>query len=231
MRKRGAGWRRSSKRSVYSPALETILQRADRETGDGGPFRKWAGHSLIGNPSDIGSIPGLYSVGRPAAIVRFVITVVVDAIDRMFSGRSRPHVRKERRVVVPPAIADRDSSSAVVQIPLVVGVVTATTHPLPRRVFDSLLLAERRVAMLAEFITGQFSLTTTAALCMTAPQMAGGHNRSGATVATTKPSRDVFRPRVEGGRHESPVALPDKVEYLGHATPLYPGIPWQGFTG
>lgn len=75
----------------------------------------------------------LLAVCGPLAIVGFVSTVVVDALDSQ-SGRAAAHIGKEVLEAMPP-FADLDSSRAVSLEARVVGVVATPAHRCPSLIF------------------------------------------------------------------------------------------------
>ena len=84
--------------------------------------------------------------GRPAAVPRLVIAVVVrEAVNAVLLGRSQPHVLKEQRKVVPPR-ADANPASAISLVPLCSRGVAAIEHIAPNSVFWSAFHSVRRWA-------------------------------------------------------------------------------------
>ena len=79
----------------------------------------------------------------PAAVVRFVVTVAVNAINAMFRARPPAHVGKEILKGVFPAIADFDASSAIAIPVFSPGIGTSRFHGAPTLVFG-----RRRAAVL-----------------------------------------------------------------------------------
>lgn len=65
-----------------------------------------------GDKFDLRSVFALRSLVSPSAVLRLVVPIVVDAVYRM-TGRALSHVREEI-LKTPPAVANRDASSAVV---------------------------------------------------------------------------------------------------------------------
>lgn len=76
------------------------------------------------------TIRGLLGGGRPAAVTRLVVAVVVNTVDRA-SAWTFSHIRQEVQEVGAPAIADRDSSSTVVAVRSVSTVVAPAVHRAP----------------------------------------------------------------------------------------------------
>ena len=91
------------------------------------------------NPSGTASlVHALLVACGPAAVVRFVVAVIVDAIQRVAWGWTLTHVSEERRVVHPPA-THGDASASVVGVVAVFRVQASAFHPIP----DSSLLRHR----------------------------------------------------------------------------------------
>lgn len=84
------------------------------------------------------AISRLLLLCRPSAIVRCVVTAVVDAIQRMQSTWASSHVRKETRKIVVPFRAYLYAPSAVARVIVGVFIVAAVFHLAPRLIFRSL---------------------------------------------------------------------------------------------
>lgn len=72
----------------------------------------------VSQPNRIRALPlilGLFLHGGPPAIVRFIVTVVINALNRMFIGGRFTHIGQEIQEVVPP-ITDLDATPSVVRI-------------------------------------------------------------------------------------------------------------------
>jgi hypothetical protein len=70
----------------------------------------------------------LFASSGPATVVRFVVSVIVDAIKRMIGGRTSAHVGQEVFVRTAPPIAHLESATAVTWIPLVRRIRATLTH-------------------------------------------------------------------------------------------------------
>lgn len=81
-------------------------------------------------------VPRLLARGRPLAIARLVIAVVVDAFDRVIRGRLSPHVAFELFNVVEPRITDTNAATAIIFITDVFCVSAALAHGMPRAAYD-----------------------------------------------------------------------------------------------
>lgn len=77
----------------------------------------------------------LFSIGRPAAILRAVAFIVIDTINRRFGCRARPHVFEKLRKVVMPLLTNGDASCSVVFIPFFVRVIATLKDVLPSLIF------------------------------------------------------------------------------------------------
>jgi len=84
------------------------------------------------------TIARLLTLCRPAAIRRFVVAVIVDAVQRVANRRLRPHVGKEGVKTASPAIAHADTTPAVVRIAARRGGVTAGQCSTPGAIFRRL---------------------------------------------------------------------------------------------
>lgn len=77
----------------------------------------------------------LLAFGRPAAISRFVRTVIIDSVDRMLRRRSLAHVGEECREVGTPRCTYPNTTRAVIAKACVLRVFTAIDHVCPREIF------------------------------------------------------------------------------------------------
>lgn len=80
-------------------------------------------------------VVGLLSVGRPSAVVRSVIAIVVDAFNRMIVGRPLAHIREKLCEVSAPSFAYANTSCAVGVKACVASVVTTLLHVEPHTIF------------------------------------------------------------------------------------------------
>lgn len=62
----------------------------------------------------VSPVLSLLSACRPSAVVRCVVSVCVDPVERMIGRRPRPQVGKKRREIVSPPIAHRNTSPSIV---------------------------------------------------------------------------------------------------------------------
>src|SRR6185437_15930752 len=81
-------------------------------------------------------VDGLLGLRCPAAVVRRIGTVVVDAVDAVFPPlhRAQAHIRDEginARHGVAPAVADGDAATPVIRVTNVAGVIAAGEHRTP----------------------------------------------------------------------------------------------------
>lgn len=116
-------------------AAQARSQNATREAESTGPTG-----DVIGDPVERQFIrhargENLFLSRRPAAVAGLVVSVVVDAIQRVFSGWLRPHVGVEGCEVIPPAFADRDAAATVVGPLRRPRVQAAALHRIPGSVF------------------------------------------------------------------------------------------------
>lgn len=71
----------------------------------------------------------------PLAIIRFVISIIIDSIDRMNFRWSQSHVSKKGIKTVAPLVAYRDAASAISIIFGIVRIVATKLHLRPRLIF------------------------------------------------------------------------------------------------
>jgi hypothetical protein len=117
-----------------------------RDARVAGPLGQCSRDAIDGNAPVGPGVVVLRDAGGPAAVVRGVVAVVVNAIKGVSFRRSRPHVRKEPREVMSPFRADRHPAAAVV-----LGVlgsqrsVASAQHSMPDPVFGRVREAVRGV--------------------------------------------------------------------------------------
>jgi hypothetical protein len=116
------------------------------------------------------AITSLFGTRCPAAIARLVIPVIVDTIKRQIAWRVA-HIGVEvgeRQ----PALADCDAATAIVYVPLMLGVRAAHAHLGPNVIDPTARLAVRGgVPRLASgFLTGFFATDTAARISVPAQQ-------------------------------------------------------------
>jgi hypothetical protein len=75
-------------------------------------------------------VSGLLEVGRPSAIVRLVVTIIVDAVKRQ-ARWSCSHISIEVLETVDPSFTNADTSTAIILVRLMVSVVASTFHADP----------------------------------------------------------------------------------------------------
>lgn len=82
----------------------------------------------------------LFFPSRPAAVSRFVVSIVVDAVERVAIRRFRSHIRKKVRKCT-PTIANRDAPTAVILPVPRAGIGASLNHSIPSTVFRPTLSA------------------------------------------------------------------------------------------
>lgn len=87
------------------------------------------------------SIACLLGLGRPADIARFVISIIIDSVDRMQRRRHRADVVAEGHEVYHPLVADPDAATAVTHPVLPLRIADARFHRSPALVNDGIDLA------------------------------------------------------------------------------------------
>lgn len=79
-------------------------------------------------------VPQLLGTQHPSAVIRAIISVVVDTVKRVLRGGWRPHVGQESSERHPPFCAYRDASSAVIVVTGVFRVFASLNHATPAMV-------------------------------------------------------------------------------------------------
>lgn len=94
-------------------------------------------------------VEALFAFSRPAAVIRGVRAVIVDAFDCVTWRRSRPHVAVERGEIVVPRRAHANASAAVVGVRWI---VAALFHADPNLVLRGFAHAVRAAACARRFV-------------------------------------------------------------------------------
>lgn len=113
------------------PFLFALSRRRDESTIN--PVRLMASFCLLGDEV-VSAIYSLLSGCRPAAILRSVITVVINAL-KCHPRRALSHISEEITEAINPSRADVYPSSGVPHVVISRAQVTAILHIPPRRVF------------------------------------------------------------------------------------------------
>jgi hypothetical protein len=92
------------------------------------------GFTVVSEPPGLAGIQPLLLLGRPLAVGLFVVTVVINSMDRCFCERLCPHVFQEVYERASPPLADFNASSTVSVIVLGIRVVAAGFHRTPGHV-------------------------------------------------------------------------------------------------
>lgn len=174
-----------SKGALQSPSSANSARHGVwTNANSGGPVREIKGLSVERKENGPSAIGQLLFGRRPAAIARFVIAVVVDAVKR-HSVWSRPHIGEEI-LKYKPAIADLDSASSI-KVPIgCLGIAAPIFHTAPQGVFGW----QRNAVFLVDPKRYAFQRTTLgAATALCVAKILGLDNRLVAAVTRTFPKR------------------------------------------
>lgn len=129
-------------------------------------------------------VRGLFGARSPSAVVRFVIAIVVDAINRVMDRRTRPHISEEQSKIA-PSFTDGNSSTSPFRI-LGMSLVQATlTHGQPRRVLNASIADG--MSMRALSVSDPSSAHATARACSTSFDIVRLRGDGSATIAAKLP--------------------------------------------
>lgn len=135
--------------------------------------------AVIERDSDgVASVIRLLPCGCPAAISRFIVAVVVDAVKRVTATRSQPHVVVEVFKRVSPTVTNLDTTAAIIGVARITLVGTPRNQPVPRFV-----LGCSCQAMLP------FMMVTSATSCFPGDQARRGYGLLVAALAAAQPYR------------------------------------------
>lgn len=176
-------------------------------------------------------ICGLLQGGRPTTVARFIESVVIYPIDRVFGARTRPHIRIEGHEGYAPALTDLNPATSIVSIRSVVGIQTASLHSAPSAVLGRSSHAVRtcRRAVLAlpllELRSSNVGTQAAATTRMPTPQLSRRENRecSAHTLATPKRFPWWRRASCVGNNSPSPKDSCSKIR-MSHSSHLAVGF-------
>lgn len=121
---------------------------------------------LRANHVGVAAIGDLFFLRCPAAILRRVWAVVVDAVNRIAFSWPWPHVVKEIQEAGEPSFADANAATAVETINPMVCIVATAFHPGPCGVFGRPAGTSRRAVFNARCAHFELQTTTTALPCL-----------------------------------------------------------------
>jgi hypothetical protein len=143
---------------------------------------------LCGSGAARSAVRCLLLRGRPSAVVRLVVTVVVDAVERV-AGRAFTHISEERLEAV-PARADGDATSAPLRVACMVRITASVAHIRPRAIGGRLdSSGDVTVARSCADTTrsGCLAPEASARARLPIPQLHADHDAPSATVAAAEP--------------------------------------------
>ncbi len=145
------------------------------------PLRKALGLSIERQNAVTTTIARLFMRGRPAAVVRFVVTIIVDAVNAVLARWSRPHILIKHLEGM-PAVAHFNSSPTVTEILGTRSTVASPDHAMPDEVFRKRTQAIRSMSLRC-FISLKTSTALRVTITKTLPRNCAFH----ATLASTHP--------------------------------------------
>jgi hypothetical protein len=133
--------------------------------------------------SEFVTITNLFSGGCPSAIGRFVISVIVDPIDRMLFRWWFAHIGKKGFKTAAPSVAHLDSTASVSMEKISFGVIAPHDDSAPCDInFSSAL------AMCSRTIPKQLSFAASAIGAFSGTKIIARNGFNSATLAFTNPS-------------------------------------------
>lgn len=130
------------------PECESVVNHISRKSRPFCPFWDTQGFSIECNLTDIPAVPVLdLPSKRPLAICGFVVSVVIQAFNRMLCRWAWPHIVIKHLKRISPSLADFNSSAAIVMVSAVVFILAATNHVTPDTVFRTFGEAVRCVPL------------------------------------------------------------------------------------
>lgn len=135
--------RRSRVRQRFSDTPTLLIQssgnRVALDAGSARPVCEAQSLSVVGQVSGMAGVQRLLPWRGPSAVARFIVAIVVDAINRVLGRRLRSHVLVEVEKGVAPAIADGDATSAPFAKTRVLGIGASLNQTRPGAMLSSVI--------------------------------------------------------------------------------------------
>jgi hypothetical protein len=167
-------------------------------------------------------IVALLHLGSPTTVAGLVVTVHVDAVERVAVGL-RPHVNQERGEIVTPAVTHLNAASAIQRVGALARVGASFLGVTPRDVFSGEISA---VSATVFGITGSpmLALDASATSRLAVPQVFGFCGSCAAAVASALPLSSSVRFGADALNNEHSEALSGEVvKVMGVHRKLYRG--------
>ena len=162
---------------------------------------------------------GLRVLIGPAAILRRVIAVSVDAVKR-HAVRPLAHVGQEVFERIAPTVANLYSTTAIPLVTPYIGVGASRLHSGPYGMRAAVGKAVAKVAA----SRNNLSLEASARSSVIGPQLAAGHDYRAAAIALTKPfalAGCSAGPAYKCRDNQSVIALPHQINRFAHTVQVY----------
>jgi hypothetical protein len=133
---------------------------------DFAPLGDWKSHPIYFNHLGYAAITHLFDGGCPITIGGFIISIIINPVERMAIRRSLSHVRKETGKVIQPSLTNRYSPFSISRIFFVFRIITALFHSDPSIVLRRMTHGVRSAIMgFSEQICGCLFGEASAAKC------------------------------------------------------------------
>lgn len=156
-------------------------------------------------------VRGLFQIGGPSAVSRFVIAVVVDSFDAVLTRRHWSHVGQESGKVIPPPIANLNPSATVVRVSAERWRVAALNGSSPDAIFGRVASTVRGVELAVNL-----AAPAAAARRLLGSQRGCRHADLYAAVACAFPLGLLADSRTRSGHQQSTKALSKKIKARRH---------------
>lgn len=103
------------------------------------PFSYRMSHAIVSDCVGTSPVICLFGFGRPTAIFRAIVAIVINPINRVIRRGAESHICKEVLKGVTPALANRDASSSIPFVSNAIRVLAARLHALPGMVFSRVM--------------------------------------------------------------------------------------------
>jgi hypothetical protein len=164
----------------FSPPFVTFAHRSSMNSDFSGPFREPHSYPAMGKRNRVSSIIGLLNLCRPIAIGRFIVAIIIFALNAKFF-RWMPHIRK-KVVETHPAITNLNAARPIQMKIAVLWIGASLQHLRPY-----FIGSRSTKAMLGHSVFHVFNLITATRLCGAALKGAALIRLNNSAHASTNP--------------------------------------------
>src|SRR4030095_6319663 len=164
--------------------IKTIVQNSDRDSIANRQFLERECLSVNCNAASVSLLAPVASLSQyvsPPTIARFLIAIIIDAVDRIFLGRSLAHISNKVFKLI-PTVTNLNAATAVVSVILAIRIGATVSQPAPDFKF-------RRPTLSVSFKldSHEFIIQTSTTSSMTGPKSIGSDGDRLSAITSTNP--------------------------------------------